>query len=287
MLRTLAGIRDLRVRVGAVEKRFRSSGVAALATDLGELLETPPGSQADADALLACAVWLLNDGEPHLDALERIAVARGLAGLHALLEDGAAHRSLARGGRLPEVGLSEIARVSRQQYVRSLEVQTTVFEEMRADLRNRPELSASEQWDLMLAACTRHAEEVRRLQGQARRDASVPKLTFVTFPRGVVRSQISRLARHQSAFAIGRLLRDRDVLSDDVVSIAARRPTTAAIVRELTSHLGWIALLDVRAAIALNPYTPLRTAMILATTCRGRLRHAPLGTVHPRVSAAT
>jgi hypothetical protein len=286
-LRALSGILDLRVRVGAVERRFRSSGAVTLATDLDALLEAPPGVQADADALLACAIWLLNDGEPHLDALDALAVARKLRGLHALLENGAAHRSLARGGRLPEAGLSEVARVAR--HVHLVEVRTTVFQEMRAELRRRPELSAMEQWDLIAAASDRHTEEVRRIQAlpSCERDPSVLVHTSVPAPRWVVRSQIARLAQHHSAFAIGRLLRDRDVLPGDVVTIAARRPTTAAIVRELTSHLGWIARADVRVAIALNPFTPLRTALILATTCRGRLRHAPAGTVHPRVSAAT
>jgi hypothetical protein len=40
---------------------------------------------------------------------------------------------------------------------------------------------------------------------------------------------------------------------------------------------------ELRAAIVANPFTPLRVAMILAATCRGRLRRIPHGAVHPRV----
>jgi hypothetical protein len=282
-LRALAALRDLRVRVGAVQERVRRGGLVTLACELDELLNAPPGVPADADALLACAVWLLNDGEAHLDALAGVAAERALPDLCALLEDGVAHRALAHGGRLPEVSIPTSARVARHAWVRDFK--TRSFDEMREKLRERPDIGVGEYGALLLGACERLSEELRSYQDVPWRDRPGATLTKTTLHHGNVRTQIGQLARHPSAFTIGRLLQDRAVILDDVVGIAARRPTSAAIVRELTSHLGWIARLEVRAAIVQNPFTPLRVAMILSVTCRGRLRHVPAGALHPRLRA--
>jgi hypothetical protein len=280
-LAVLAGIVDLDVRVGAVGDRFRRAGGATFAAELDELLGTSPGRGPETDALLACAVWLLNDGERHLDALDGLAVAHGLAKLHALLEDGSAHRSLARGGRLPDVGLSEVAQVQRHAFVRFVE--TDAFDELAATRRERADLPASEWLALFMGALERHQQIVDGLadvRWGERPGATISRRSLLATE---LRAQITRFTRHPSPFAIGRLLRDRAVRLQDVVAIAARRPSTAGIVRALTTNTRWLARLEVRAAIVANPFTPLRVAMILAATCRGRLRRIPHGAVHPRV----
>jgi hypothetical protein len=281
---SLAAIVDLDVRVGAVGERFRRAGVAAFASDLDALLAQPPSAGGgEADALLACAIWLLNGGERHLPALDAVAVERGLGALHAVLADGAAHRSLARGGRLPDVGLFESARIERHVAYRS--VDTGAFDELSVTRAEQHALGTREYFELLGVACDRHQERMRGRADLPRSERPPVTLTrLAVSPRGV-RAQIARLGRHPSAFTIGRLLREREVRLADVVGIAARRPTTAALVRELTSHLGWVAHPNVRAAIVANPYTPLRVALILAVTCRGRLERMAEGVVHPRVRA--
>ena len=99
-----------------------------------------------------------------------------------------------------------------------------------------------------------------------------------------VRRAVTRLGQHHSAFTIGRLLDDPSTREGDVIAIAARRPTTPAIVRHLTSRPRWMQLPSVRAALVANPCTPTRVALLLAATCLPRLRGiAAAGNVHPRV----
>ena len=72
----------------------------------------------------------------------------------------------------------------------------------------------------------------------------------------------------------------------EVLRIASRRPTTAAIVRVLVANLRWAARRDIREALVLNPFTPTGIALKLlptVSTPRQLLANAPL---HPLIFAA-
>ena len=73
-----------------------------------------------------------------------------------------------------------------------------------------------------------------------------------------------------------------------MLRVAARRPTTPALAFELASSDRWIQRLEVREAMAQNPFTPTGIVLSLLPSIRrrllGHLRGA--GDAHPLVSAA-
>jgi hypothetical protein len=84
------------------------------------------------------------------------------------------------------------------------------------------------------------------------------------------------------------LLRQPWLAVEDVLQIAARRPTTPALAFELAGHDRWFQRLEVREAMAQNPFTPTGIVLSLLPSIRyrllGHLRDA--GDAHPLVSAA-
>jgi hypothetical protein len=302
-LRALSRIVDLRVRVGAVEKRGRQRP-AQLAAELEELLAASrAGVRADADALLACASWLLNGGADEVPELHAMAVREGHVLVAAMLANDAPHRGLAPGGRLPDVSIAETRGVARYVFAREYgyyDGLQWVSPPLRADVPARsweevlnffsscaaaPTVTCvsrvRESWP---AGCDRerapHTRDCRGYPEPAK--PFVPLARRPMHPIGVKR-QVKQLMWHPSPLTIGRLLDGGSIALRDVVEIAARRPTTPAIVRELTSRLAWMRHQEVRAAMAMNPCTPTRVALILAATCRPRLRALAARNVHPRV----
>ena len=267
------------MRVGAVAMRARAAPEPFVA-NLESLLEASGrAARADADAMLACALWLLDEGEARVPELQAIAVRDGHELVAALLADDAPHRALASGGRLPELGVPETARV-----VRDTLAPGNYHDGVRWCVRHEapqvagddtPELTFREYEEYFANLAARLAAE--REAGTSQRYVRTPMYPWA------VRLQVDRLARHQSSFTIGRLLDDPSILQRDVVTIAARRPTSAAIVRQLTSHLRWMQVPSVRAALVANPFTPTRAALILTATCIPRLRSFASSNVHPRV----
>lgn len=104
-------------------------------------------------------------------------------------------------------------------------------------------------------------------------------------PEWHVRRMVARLAAHHDPFVIRRLLAEPALRPRDVVRLAARRPTTPEMVRELIQSVRWMAHPGVRAALAGNPFVPTRTALLLAPTCPSRLRSLAAANVHPLVRA--
>jgi len=114
---------------------------------------------------------------------------------------------------------------------------------------------------------------------------------------GLTRSGLLRLRRtshgegfamHPSPILIGRLLRERWLELEDVLHVAARRPTTPALAFELASHDRWLQRLEVREAMAQNPFTPTGIVLSLLPSIRRRLlwHLRDAGDAHPLVSAA-
>jgi hypothetical protein len=276
-LRSLAAIVDLPVRVGAVARRAEARPEAFVA-ELASLVDSASlGSVADAEALLACALWLLDRGSSRVSELHAIARRDGHELVAVLLDEAPAHRGLAPGGRLPPLPIPETARVVRRlfgsgDYHRLID---GVRYDPMPSLPERPRATPADFSSL----------------GPLEEDFAVWTWSYEPEPCAwiamnplAVRRAVTRLGQHHSPVTIGRLLDDVATRERDVIAIAARRPTTPAIVAQLTSRLRWMNLPSVRAALVANPCTPSRAALLLAVTCLPRLRGlVAVGNVHPRV----
>lgn len=71
---------------------------------------------------------------------------------------------------------------------------------------------------------------------------------------------LERLRVHHDPRMIRRVLGLRGLRTSDVALIAARRPTSAEIARAVALSPRWMASPEVRAALALNPFTPIDVA---------------------------
>jgi hypothetical protein len=254
-LRRLAAIVELPSRVRAVKGRFERLGPAAFVAALDVLARDAAcgSSVADGDAMLACALWLASgEGRARIDEL----LASALRGKHhvasAMLDDGSAHKQLSRHGRLPDLGGPN--RVQRY----------------------------GKYWSPPASAFTIHLDEPLALEEREELEERGSWERVPLRPEAIAK-QLERLAMRPDPAVLRALLRDRSVRLRDVVTIAARRPTTPAIVEELVAHVGWMARPSVRVAVLENPFTPTRTALLLLPTCRARLRSMAKVDVHPRL----
>ena len=274
-LRALASITDLPLRVGAVARRARARP-ATFVADLESLLATSR-SAATADVSLACAFWLLNAGASAVPELQDIAVREGRVLVGALLADVEPHRALASGGRLPELGIHETATVVSHMWTRMDPAANHLqCNGVRYTPPPEPAERARPEHPPTLEMTRLFFEELlARYEAEPSSRRRMPSM--------FIRKQVARLAQHHSPFAIGRLLDDPLLRDEDVVTVAARRPTTPAIVRELTSRLRWMQVPSVRAALVANPFTPSRVSLILAATHLPRRAEVVSGNVHPRV----
>jgi hypothetical protein len=84
--------------------------------------------------------------------------------------------------------------------------------------------------------------------------------------RGADRLLLDRLMHDRDPRVITALLDNPRIVERDVVRIAAMRPTSAAILDLIASHLRWGQRYRVRKAIAFNPATPLALARPLLPT---------------------
>lgn len=286
-LRRLDGIAELGVRIHAVADRLARLGPPAFVRSLDKLARDAARgvTTADGDAMLACALWLLDDGAPHVPVLLEAAKAAEHAVAVAMLEDAAPHKQLSRHGRLPDHG-------GPKRIVRHLDVwlsapgaappSVPLMETIRSLLErwgHEPSIAAMRAMP---------ADETPANDAPA--DAAPADAARLTWERyalrpELIRHQKSRLALRADPLAVRGLLRDRFASAKDALAVATRRPITPAIMRELTSHVGWMAHPNVRTAIVENPFTPTRTALLLLPTCRARLRSVARADLHPRLHA--
>jgi hypothetical protein len=103
----------------------------------------------------------------------------------------------------------------------------------------------------------------------------------------LTRTRVHQLLLHHDPLMIRRLVASRQIRPEHVVAIAARRPTTAAIVRELCASRRWMLHAEVREAITANPFTPADVVLpLLATLPRIELRRLRAGTSTALVAEA-
>jgi hypothetical protein len=114
-----------------------------------------------------------------------------------------------------------------------------------------------------VAAILGDAPAARSLRPRGRlREICIPELAPLPILRaGAWRAAIhyqrmEQLRVHPSARMIDRLLRRPWLGLRDVLLIAARRPTTEAIVARVATSSRWIRYVEVREALALNPFAP-------------------------------
>lgn len=99
--------------------------------------------------------------------------------------------------------------------------------------------------------------------------------------------RLHRLLQHHDPRMIRRLVASRWIHREHVVEIAARRPTTEAIVRELCASSRWMLRAEVREALASNPFTPASVVRsLLPTLSVLALRRLRAGTSTASVAAA-
>jgi hypothetical protein len=305
-LRSLAGVVDLASRIHAVGDRVGRLGPEGFVGALDVLARNAArgATVADGSAMLACALWLSGvAGRVHIDALNAVAVAvaaassgAGERGEHAvaiaMLDDGPAHKQLSRHGRLPDSGGPNRVERYRKHWAPSDSEAWGYLHELT--LRSHP---ADEQYlpaerrlfrvPSVLPAWGPDYDSAEALGlPESRNETEGPgEWVHVPLRRHEIAKQIDRLGRRPDRAVLRVLLRDRSVRERDVVNIAARRPTTPAIVAELLAHLGWMARPSIRIALVENPFTPTRIALLLLPTCSSRLRALANANVHPRVRA--
>lgn len=254
-LARLGRVTELVPRVHAVRARIERLP----AEEAVDALEAALSSRhLDPGLLLACGLALLDhDVAP----LQRSAAGRAPR-TELFLSDAPAHRALARGGRLPDIGMLEEHPCRVPLHASYLEpIYEKAYEGDAFPYRN---------WSWKVVG-----HEVRTFP-------------IKTLPRLYARKRralFSRAVRHPSAAFLGRLLHSPDLLPADALAIAVRRPLTDAIARTLVNHVPTITQPDVRLALVLNPFTPTRIALRLVPSCANDLRTIAGANVHPLVRA--
>jgi hypothetical protein len=260
-LAKLARITDLPLRIAAA-RAHHVRAPAAFVRELEALVRRTArgGGRVEADAYLACALFVICDAPELLPA----ARAEGCELLSAILEEGAPHKALSRHGRLAELALPERAGVVHRVSMRSDAPWTSLYAMvgmLPGGLTVNPVPYVAEH------ACA----PVPRPE---------PHTILMRISPAAVARQVSRRAAHTSPIAIQKLLRDPGCTERDAVRIAARRPVTPAILDEIIRSK-WIERIDVRTALAANPFTPTRASLLLLPVTRVGI--VIKGDVHPRL----
>ena len=114
-------------------------------------------------------------------------------------------------------------------------------------------------------------------------DVELAKLTLgerrslaKTLKRGV----IERLLKDPAPQVAQTLLMNARVTESDVVALAARRPNTAAVLREIHRCPRWKLSYRVRLALVRNPYTPPEVAIHIVTSLAAQDLKTVVGDMH-------
>ncbi|MBS2018668.1 MAG: hypothetical protein JST00_37725 [Deltaproteobacteria bacterium] len=267
-LRKLAAIVGLPPRVQAVGDRIRRLGDEGFVAALSELArDAARGARvADADAMLACALFFLRGEPDRLAPLVAAARRTGDGVALAMLDDAPAHKALSYRGRLRDQG-------APRKVVREAWVSTTSAPEEESD-----------PWDdaPWNDEPSRDPPPFGVLAFEDGMPGPTPERELVRLPPANVAMQARQLTSHNAPGVIRSLLLENVTGLREVVRIASRRPTMPSIVAEIVAHDRWIARMEVRTALVQNPFTPTRTALLLLPTCHARCELSD-GAVHPRL----
>lgn len=279
MISTLAhaisAVRDPSGQRSLLDRRAGARGVEALADEVEALLEAVRAGNAEArSASLALSSWLVHhharsvpssalvpSRAPLSPSTElaslRVSEARERRPLlSALLLEGEAASTLAKGGRLGEICLPQSAIDSApptHSFVSETSSAEATTRTVRAGTSSPTEAPFVD--DIPLLA-TDHA---------AGPYIATPPLAIDSarffYGRGAT-GTLAPLRMHHRPRVIEKLLDQRWLRLRDVVLIAARRPTVPALSWAVATRDRWFFQAPVREALAQNPFTP--TSLVLA-----------------------
>jgi hypothetical protein len=242
----LAGIPDLALARAVVAGRLAAAGPAGFARELEPLLQrAAAGGQTARRSTVAVASWVAHALSAG-EAARLLAVGAAADPEHEPLVHAAFHDGAPRAALPPRARLAEvgIARYANISGVPSRPYEGQSVESWR-------QLCI---WMAMPRPCA-----------------------FVMRPWG------ERTRMHHDPVFIGRLLDQRWISLRDVVVVAARRPTTPAILLAVATRDRWFCTRPVREAIAENPSTPAPLARVLALRIE---KAAPAGDTPPCIFRA-
>jgi hypothetical protein len=281
----LARITDLSVRVAAARVRLGGDAEARV-TELAALVLRARAGVNDARvALLACAQALAADDDDVL-APRLLVAAEALRATHAahMLRDAPPHRAIGPKGRLREVCVPEHIGWSTVEYrlrdfrlgyseSSALENLVSVARRWVGEWRGEPAHPAEDVYPRDDPAYHGHWVWEGVPDGAPLR-ASAPYVAHVRLPP-------DRLL-HPSPVAVRKALAAAELR--DVLVIASRRPSSAAIAREVARAITWSRRVEVRRALCMNPFTPTGLVLrFLPTLASHVVAEVSRGPVHPLV----
>jgi hypothetical protein len=222
-----------------------------------ELLQEPPGGECDQLVeLLGRRVRALREGEMRRASIRVFFDQTDDAGLVAALE------------RIWEGCL--LGRPAERELLQELALDGCLLRELAYDRIT----------DLYEVAARAGLTEVLRMflgemhRGNPSQDETELENEHLALPAGVRRAA----ARGRDRFVLDRILHDRNprvirallenprIVEQDVVRVAAMRPTRPEVLRVIADHPRWSGRYVVRKALVSNPYTPTPVAVRLAST---------------------
>lgn len=272
----LAAQREPSAKRGLLDRRCAAHGVEALADEVEEVLEATRTGYVEARAAaLALSSWLVHHhvvGVPETSLVpsraplapsRTILALRASPGaaqrplLSALLREGRAAATLAKGGRLGEICLpaSAIDSAPPSHMFVSESSMSAAESEAFGEVGDR----ARPPWEPF--------DDIPRLSLEPIRGPYVgrPPLAIDSarffYGRGTT-GALEPLRMHHRPRVIEKLLDQRWLRLRDVVLIAARRPTVPALAWAIASRDRWFFQAPVREALAQNPFSP--TSLVLA-----------------------
>jgi len=289
-LGSLARITDLSVRVAAAGQRLAGDAEACV-TELDAVIVRARAGLDDARvALLACAQALAVDDDGLLAPRLLVAAeALRLPRATPMLRDAPPHRAIHQKGRLREVCVPERAAWSTTEYALTdfrlgysesshLSNLVTITRRWVGAWRGEPAHPADEVYPRDDPAYHGHWVWEDGADDGAPLPAAAPYVAHVRLPP-------DRLF-HPSPVAVRKALAAAERLRD-VLVIASRRPSSAAIAREVARALPWSRRIEVRRALCLNPFTPTGIVLrFLPTLATHVLADVARGPVHPLVRRA-
>jgi hypothetical protein len=272
----LAALREPAAQRSLLDRRATAHGIEALADEIEELLEATRTGYVEARAAaLALSSWLVHHhvvGVPEtslvpsrapLATSPTILALRASSGaaqrplLSALLREGRAAATLAKGGRLGEICLpaSAIDSAPPSHMFVSESSMSAADGEVLGDVGARARPASDPFDDIPLLSL-----EPTRGPYVGRPPLAIDSARFF-YGRGTT-GALEPLRMHHRPRVIEKLLDQRWLRLRDVVLIAARRPTVPALAWAVASRDRWFFQAPVREALAQNPFSP--TSLVLA-----------------------
>lgn len=272
----ITAVRDPSAQRSLLDRRVAARGVEALADEVEALLEATRAGYAEArSATLALSSWLVHHhalsapssalvpSRVPLSPSSTLVAMRASTDwasrplLSALLRDGKAASTLAKGGRLGEICLPQSA-IDGAPPTHSFVSETSCAGASSPTTDSGASAGATEA--LLLDDIPLISFDSAAGPYVARPPLAIDSARFF-YGRGA-RGVLAPLRMHHRPRVIEKLLDQRWLRLRDVVLIAARRPTVPALSWAIASRDRWFFQAPVREALAQNPFSP--TSLVLA-----------------------